>query len=319
MSITFDRVPAADQGGPEITDTIGGRVSDAQPGEQLVLYARSEAWWLQPGLDRPFTTIQDSHWSSPTHLGFEYAALLVKPGYHPALKIDALPQPGGAIVAVATIPGDKSKHAVRHMVQFAGYEWVVRESPSERGGKNEYDRANAWTDPDDALHLRISGAPGKRKCAQVVLKRNLGYGTYRFVIRDVAKLDPAAVLALYTWDGPAAANQNPQEWDIEFSRWGDPSSKNAQYVLQPFYVAGHTIRFDAPAGPILSTLRWSPGRAAFQTSLANGSRVAEHVFQSGVPTAGNEKFRINFYDFQRGPKMMQEGAEVVIEQFKYVP
>ena len=53
------------------------------------------------------------------------------------------------------------------------------------------------------------------------LTRRLGYGTYRFVVRDVGHLEPGAVLTLFTWEG-AAADQNHREMDIEISRWGDP-------------------------------------------------------------------------------------------------
>src|SRR5215469_14937576 len=40
--IVFSRVPAADVGGPEITDTIEGRVSPVRADQRIVLYAKSE-------------------------------------------------------------------------------------------------------------------------------------------------------------------------------------------------------------------------------------------------------------------------------------
>ena len=39
--------------------------------------------------------------------------------------------------------------------------------------------------------------------AEVKLSRSLGYGSYRFVVQDVAHLEPAAVFALFTWDDSA--------------------------------------------------------------------------------------------------------------------
>jgi hypothetical protein len=80
-NVEFSRVPPADAGGPDKLDTIEGRVKGARPGQQIVLYARSEGlWWIQPFSNRPFTKIQgDSSWKSQTHLGTEYAALLVTP------------------------------------------------------------------------------------------------------------------------------------------------------------------------------------------------------------------------------------------------
>src|SRR5271165_2853886 len=81
-AIQFTKIPPAAQGGRERVDSIAGRVIDARPGQQIVIYAHSGPWWVQPWPDRPFIPIQkDSTWSTETHLGFEYAALLVEPTY----------------------------------------------------------------------------------------------------------------------------------------------------------------------------------------------------------------------------------------------
>ena len=81
-SIEFTRIPPAAQGGRERTDVISGRVAGARPGQRIVVYARSGPWWVQPWPEKPFLSIQPDHtWSTPTHLGFEYAALLVDPAH----------------------------------------------------------------------------------------------------------------------------------------------------------------------------------------------------------------------------------------------
>ena len=66
-------------------DFIEGRVGGAKPGQQVVLYARSGGvWWIQPLVANPYTKIQtDLAWKNTTHLGTDYAALLVEPGYRP--------------------------------------------------------------------------------------------------------------------------------------------------------------------------------------------------------------------------------------------
>src|SRR5262249_43760280 len=80
-SIEFTKIPPAAQGGRERVDTIAGRVKGYRPGEQIVIYAHSGPWWVQPWPDQALIPIQaDSTWSTSTHLGFEYAALLVEPG-----------------------------------------------------------------------------------------------------------------------------------------------------------------------------------------------------------------------------------------------
>jgi signal transduction histidine kinase len=86
--------------------TIAGEVNGAQEGMKLVLYAKSRRWYIQPYADQPFITIKpDASWSSATHLGTDYAALLVQPGYVPAAMMDAIPGSGGSVLAVTVTEG----------------------------------------------------------------------------------------------------------------------------------------------------------------------------------------------------------------------
>src|SRR5258708_17017608 len=47
-SITFTKIPPAAQGGRERVDTISGRVRNARPKQQIVIYTHSGQWWVQP-------------------------------------------------------------------------------------------------------------------------------------------------------------------------------------------------------------------------------------------------------------------------------
>jgi hypothetical protein len=324
-SIEFTRVPPAEAARTDKLDIIQGRVAGARPGQQIVLYARAGTWWVQPLSSSPFTKIQpDSTWINSTHLGSEYAALLVEPGYRPQLRMDALPNIGGEVAAVGTVAGAASEVAISPALYFSGYEWRVRNAPSGRGGTtNLYDPANAWTDEGGALHLRIAKQSDKWTCAEVSLTRNLGYGSYSFVVRDTSQLEPAGVLAMFIWDY-AGDDQNNREMDIEISRWGDPASKNAQYEVQPFYVPANVARFTAPSGVLAHSFRWEPGRVTFRTmrgsaSDPRGEIISEHVFTSGVPSPGAESIRLALYVYGKGDAPVQNGAEVVIEKFEYLP
>jgi hypothetical protein len=324
-SIEFTSVPQAEEGGPDKLATIAGRVSGARPGQQIVLFARSGAWWVQPLANQPFTTIQpDSQWTNSTHLGTEYAALLVEPGYRPPATIDVLPGEGGPVVLVKTIAGEKSEHVPSKALEFSGYQWQVRDIASDRGGKSyNYDTSNAWTDANGFLHLRIARKSDEWTCAEVKLTRSLGYGSYVVVVRDASHLDPAEVLSMFTWDD-LIADGNHREMSVELSRWGDAANKNAQYVIQPYYVPANVSRFMAPPGALTHSFRWEPGRATFRTvrgsTTANESQVvAEHVFTSGVPAPGSESVHLNLYVFGNADKSLQKEVEVVIEKFEYLP
>jgi hypothetical protein len=314
-SIEFIRVPQADEGGREKHDIIQGRVSGARPGQQIVVYSRSGVWWVQPLVDHPFTKLEGSIFSNATHLGTEYAALLVEPGYRPADTVKELPARGGGVAAVASVKGSNSPPS--KSISFAGYEWRVRDAPSNRGGRNDYDPGNAWTDAGAAMHLRIAKVSGKWTCAEVSLTRSLGYGTYSFAVRDTSHLEPAAAFAMFTYDY-AGADENHHEVGMEISRWGDPASKNAQYVIQPYYVPTNVVRFDAPAGPLTHSFRWEPGRVSLKTT--RGSKViSERVFTSGIPSHGIESPRMCLYIFRKAPIPLENGAEVVIDKFEYLP
>jgi hypothetical protein len=311
------------EGGSNKLDVIEGRVAGVSSEFQIVLYARTGSWWVQPLVGEPFTKIRpDLTWTNTTHLGTEYAALLVKPGFHVSTTLSELPTPGGDVAAIATVKGSE-QGTVSKTLPFSGYEWRIRDAPSDRGGKNDYDASNAWTDGTGALHLRIAKSSGDWTCSEVTLTRSLGYGTYAFVVRNTAQLEPAAVFSIFTWDY-AGADPNHREMDIEISRWGEPTSQNAQYVLQPFYVPENASRFALPAGVLTHSFRWEPGRVSFTSvrganAEAKANLIAEHAFTSGVPVSGAESVRMSLYIFRSGKEPLHKGAEVVVEKFEYLP
>jgi hypothetical protein len=321
-SIEFTRIPQADNGGKEKNDIIEGIVKGAQPGQRIVLYARSGKWWIQPLRSNPFTVVQKTgKWTNATHLGTEYAAILVDPEFHPPPNYDALPGRGGSIAAVTAVPGQAKPPSV--MAAFSGYEWRLRDAPSNRGGTaNPYSSSCISVDPDGAMHLRIVKKGDEWVCSEVSLTRSLGYGTYRFVVRDVAHLHPSQVFTIFTWDY-AGGDQGNREVDIEISRWGDPHNNNARFVVQPYNVATNVSLFAAPEGKLVHTIHWEPGRISFRTVRGTGSAaadvVAEHEFTSGVPAPGIESIRMNHYVFRHGLPVESDESEVVVDRFEYLP
>jgi hypothetical protein len=325
-SIEFTKVPPAAQGGRERVDTIAGRVTGWHPGQQIVVYARSGPWWVQPWPDQPLIPIQaDSTWGTSTHLGFEYAVLLVEPGYQPPPTMDVAPTQGGSVVAVEVVKGVGTPQLAPTVpLHFSGYDWNVRTIAADRGGLNNlYDADNAWLDKSGALHLRINRRDGKWACAELELNRSLGYGTYNFVVGDTTHLEPAAVLSLNTFDD-WGGDQHYRELDIEMSRWGDGANKdNAQFGIQPFYVPGNVAPFVVPSGVLTHSMHWESGRASFKTVRGSAIRpgapiVAEHAFTSGVPSAGQEKFQFLFYVVASDTNPLRHENEVVIEKFEFL-
>jgi hypothetical protein len=321
-SIEFTKLPPSGEGSPDRLDPIEGRVINPAPGERIVLFARSGIWWVQPTVDQPFTNIQsNATWKNLTHPGSAYAALLVKPSYLPPTTSNAAPAKGGDIVAVAIVEGAKLAPTPVKTIDFSGYQWALRQNASNRGGtRNIYAPANAWTDDKGFLHLRILKTKDEWTSGEVKLARSLGYGSYRFVVRDISHLEPAVVFSIFTWDeaGPT------REVDIEVSRWGETTTKNAQFVIQPYYVPANVIRFNAPGGVLTYSFRWEPGRMQFKTIRGSGPEtasnvIAQHTFTSGVPSPGNELVHMNLYVYDNKSNPLRNGSEVIIEKFEYLP
>jgi hypothetical protein len=308
--------------------SISGRATGAAPGDMIVLYARSQRWWVQPFADRPFTSIgPDGTWSTRIHLGTEYATLLVHPGFHPPPVTDTLPSKGRDVVAIATTKGTPSPREVavvnaqKKFVHFSGYDWEVRHVEGDRNGSpNTYSTENASVDASGFLHLRVTGSPGNWFCSEVIQTRGFGYGAYRFTLRDVSHMEPALALSLFTWDD-TVPDPPHRELTIEFSRWGDPASKNGQFVVQPYYIPANVSRFDVPPGPVTASFHWESGKGTFEA--ASGSHPTRpfvtHIFTSGIPTPGEERVRMHLCGFHYSKVPLQREAEVVVEKFEYLP
>jgi hypothetical protein len=336
-TIAFSKVPAAYLESPYKTDIferdyktdiIEGRVTGARRGQRIVLYAHTDGRWgvcRQSG--QPFTTIEtDGRWKASVHLGIQYGALLVDPTYNPPEQTESLPIVGKGVATLAVVNGEGPGPVLPapKILTFSGYEWKTSTGPIfHAGSRNFFDPANVWTDERGALHLRISGSPGKWAAAELRLTRSLGYGAYRFQVRDVSHLDPSAVLTLITWDG-VGTESTRRELDIELSRWGNLDNTNVNYVVQPYYVPANFVAFRVPAGPYTHSFRWEPRQVTFSTvagppNTAGARVINQHVFTSGVPLPGGQSVRIALYVFHQGPIPMQHENEAIIDKFEYLP
>jgi hypothetical protein len=327
-TIVFSRVPAADQESRQTTDIIEGRATGVRPGQRLVLYAKADGrWGIRPAPGQMFTNIAaDGRWRNSIQLGIEYAALLVDSAYNPPEQTELLPDVGNGVAALAVVKGQGTAPVFPSpkTVNFSGYEWTTSSGPIFRAGsRNYFDPANVWTDKGGALHLRISGSSGKWSSAELKLTRTLGYGTYRFTVRDVSHLEPSAVLTLITWNG-VGTERNRRELDVELSRWGYVNNENTHYVVQPYYVPANIVRFRLPSGVFTHSFRWEPGQVTFSTlggsgNPAGGRVINQHVFTSGVPSPDRESVRIALYVFLRGQIPLNHENEVIIDKFEYFP
>jgi hypothetical protein len=109
--IAITGIPHAGQGGPGPTEEISGTASGPNLRDlRVVIYAYAGGqWWVQPTVANPMTSIDASSgkWETDTHLGRNYAALLVRSSYKAPATSDSIPAVGGDVLATDTVAGKK--------------------------------------------------------------------------------------------------------------------------------------------------------------------------------------------------------------------
>lgn len=330
--IEVSQIPPAG-GGPHRMETISGVVKNADPARhQLVIFSRTDRWYVQPFVSTPFTKIRpDGTWTTHIHLGEEYALLLVEPGYEPPATVPVLPGDQGEVIAILRVTAAPASSRVDYeppwprVIEFSGFSWRVKRTSSLAGpGPNYFSDAPeaVWVDERGRLHLRIRRDPqesGRWLCAEVVSKRSFGHGTYRFhVDSNVDALDPRAVLGMFTWSD--APEFHHREIDIEIARWGKPEAPNAQFVVQPWTSPENILRFAIPRAlpSTVHAFSWLPGRVRFW-STSQSATIQEWVLTRGIPPAGGENARINLWLLGGLPPQDEREIEVVIRQFDFQP
>ena len=163
-------------------------------------------WWVRTSDG----TIQaDSRWSNFTHSGPSTRPFSSSRDTARPCGRTACPRPARGSWPWTVVAGRAPTGPIHKTLSFGGYEWIVRNAPSDRGGRNEYDPRNAWTDDNGALHLRI--APVGRRLELRRGEARAGGWARDLTHSSCARcphLEPAAVFSIFTWDGPAA-DQNP--------------------------------------------------------------------------------------------------------------
>jgi hypothetical protein len=108
-NLTITRIPRYQaEGGPDTRDTIAGTVRTPVAGDyRVVVYARADAWYIQPSPFAMQSIGADNTWQTWTHTGSSYAALVVRKTYKPMTRLDVLPQIDADVLSRAIVDGRK--------------------------------------------------------------------------------------------------------------------------------------------------------------------------------------------------------------------
>jgi hypothetical protein len=116
------------------------------------------------------------------------------------------------------------------------------------------------------------------------------------------------------------------EIDIEFSRWGNPSSDIGQFVAQPYDYPGNIERFDATFAPGEITshaFHWSADQVVFRSwrggpdDESPGTTIHAWTYTGPhIPRPEQPRVHLNLWRFNNPPASAQE---VVLDGFRFVP
>jgi hypothetical protein len=214
---------------------------------------------------------------------------------------------------------------------FSGYDWWVKNYNTPVGpGPNYFSDAtnNVWTDTNGWLHLRITHRTNAWQCAEIISARTFGLGSYRFELNSPAdNLNQNVTLGLFTYsDDPVFTER---EIDVECGRWQNPAdTNNAQFVVQPYYIANQLVRYRVPAGLADTThlFAWETNRISWQCqtglySAAATNLIASYVFTNAanVPASGDEAVHLNLWLVNGSAPTDNNEVEVIMQNFEFVP
>lgn len=210
------------------------------------------------------------------------------------------------------------------IINFSGYEWVVRtsEEAKQGPGPNLFSDSedNVWVDSQGKLHLKVVQKDGNWYCSGVTLRRSFGYKKYIiYLASDVTKLDENVVGGFFTYK-----NDN-EEIDIEFSRWSITNNQNTQFAVQPSFLAGNKVRFDMDSNTDLSThfFNWQPDKIEFGSykghtlNPTNENVISTWTYTGkNIPPENDERLKINLWLFRGNSPTDKKPAEMIINRIE---
>ncbi len=172
--------------------------------------------------------------------------------------------------------------------------------------------------------MRITYRNGSWYVAEVGVPQSLGYGKYVFYVASgVDLLDKSVVAGMFVYQ------DDMNEIDIEFSRWGGLAT-NSQYVVQPPpYTDENLYRFASQLKGEDSTHRfvWTRDSITFRSLHGHYSEPpnSEHVIAqwryggSHIPRPDADKVLINFWLNKGAAPSDGRETEFIIKSFEFIP
>lgn len=229
------------------------------------------------------------------------------------------------------------------VINFCGYEWIVRSTGKGGPGPNQWSPDNVWLDKA-GLHLKIrrvtipaTASESERtewQCAELYTRTALGFGTYEFQVTGrIDKLDRNIVLGLF--DYPTDDPDGTNEIDIEFARWGNDLWPNGSYTIYPSFgerdkEATHPFRFSFPDDEksLFTTHRFTREREriSLQSLMGHGDKKGKEIASWLYKGASSQRIpqkalpvHINLWLFRGNAPSDNKEVEIIIRKFTFTP
>ncbi len=317
---------------PEITiveasDALGdifvrGVASNVDAGRaRVVLWAKTDIWYVQPFTDQPFTTIcSDGTWRNAMHPWDRAVALLVDESYAAGSTRFTHPSEDLGVLSWDEWPEPRPDRTL----EFSGYTWHVKRADVPAGpGPNYF-----WDSEDDVrvdggdLHLTVNQRDGRWYSTEVFLDRPLGHGVYTFgTTTDMTSLGDHTVAAGFLYE------TTDREIDVEFSKALIATPDVGQYVVQPYARPGNLRLFPMLDGATTHRIEWREDRIEFTSwnglgdAPPDSALFIDHWVYTGsdIPPPGDERFRFNVWLFDGIPPATGVGDAFAVRFFRHEP
>jgi hypothetical protein len=289
---------------------------------QVVLWAKTNVWYVQPLSNDPYTPIEhNGTWSNWTHQWDRMVALVVDQDYEPTAQRFDHPASDIGVRAWTEYPEPSMR-----TVDFSGYIWRVKdfEDYPVGPGPNYFsaEESAVWVD-NDGLHLRTEYRDGRWHSAEVELDYCLGYGYYTYKLASrVDSLDYHTTFSGFIYEGDPW-----EEIDIEWSQVLAGPGNNMQYVVQPWYEPENIVQFSM-TNDEFSTHRfeWREDRIEIVSWRGHsdhpvpGSIINHWVYPGDdIPIPDDEDMHFNLWFYLGYPPVSGQPDEVVVQSFHFQP
>lgn len=213
-------------------------------------------------------------------------------------------------------------------IKWAGYDWVVKQSPKMGPGPNAWSADNVFVDAKGWLHLLVKPTQDSCVSGQIISEKLFGEGTYEFEVEmsNMEKWTEHLVLGLFQYPLKETGPDKTHEIDIELSYWG----KSFYYGLLNFTVWPMSLDTKRVTKNYKASFEGHTYFAYTRSTNKDGIRQIDFVAKTpkeytwtftgnDIVSNANMPVELNLWCYKGVHKGLEAPFEVVVKSFKFTP